>query len=91
MHQKYEEIQFVEGATWVGDHFCKLPRQTDAARLHSLQPFLAMAIGQHEAQPATPRTPSPQVDSRRQSYISSTASYQTARDSLAPDPLEPRL
>jgi hypothetical protein len=35
------------------------------------------------AQPAT-RTPSPQVDSRRQSYISSIASYQTARDSLAP-------
>lgn len=36
------------------------------------------------ARPAT-RTPSPQFDSRRQSYISSSAaSYQTARDSLPP-------
>jgi hypothetical protein len=25
MHQNFEEIRFVEGAIWVGDHFCGRP------------------------------------------------------------------
>jgi hypothetical protein len=41
MHQNFEEIQFVEGAIWVGDHFCSHPAKL--AWLHSLQPFLAGA------------------------------------------------